>query len=262
MEGSLVLCTDFHTTVFHSLINLPWYRAACEDGFLDFCECPAETCSNANRGLKMLFSGRQSWVEKDFIFLRKPDHWSKICVGPCSCDRKLCLWLLSRSTEELSILLAYTLWSFTLVDLVYRSKGGALYEIGLVEIAGDGERVGGQKRSRDPITTSALRPVSSNREDPLRDQLLDEMIAIPIGYSSPDSGELQRFPDAMGAVLTVPVATTNLLTVDAFPCSALNHLKNVRQALNLSQRGRWMMIVGGCFYGSVVCIFRFDKYWI
>jgi hypothetical protein len=94
---------------------------------------------------------------------------------------------------------------------VYRSKGGDLYDIGQVEIAQ--RDCAGQKRLRDWKAASALQAVSSLRSDSLRDQLLEEMISLSLGADAPDSGEFQRFPEAVGAVLTVPIAATNLLMV-------------------------------------------------
>jgi hypothetical protein len=91
MEGSFVLCTDFHAKVFHGLLNLPWYRAACEEGFLDFCECLAETHPKSNRGLKMLFSGRRLSCTVASFFFRKLDHRSEICLGPCGGGGQLCI---------------------------------------------------------------------------------------------------------------------------------------------------------------------------
>jgi hypothetical protein len=103
------------------------------------------------------------------------------------------------------------LFDTLIVDLIYRSKAGALYEIGEVEI--DQRNCAGRKRSRDSKAALALQAIPSLRTTSLRDQLLEEMITLPLGDNAPESGEFQPFPEPLGAVLTVPIAATNLLMV-------------------------------------------------
>jgi hypothetical protein len=62
--NGVVICTDFHDTVFKKLLQLSWVREECVAGYLDFAVCGASAtsssvCDNSllSSGLDLLFSG-------------------------------------------------------------------------------------------------------------------------------------------------------------------------------------------------------------
>jgi hypothetical protein len=66
--NGMVICTDFHETVFVQLLELPWVREVCAGGYLDFAVCGATASSSSSSatpedksapaGLHLLYGGK------------------------------------------------------------------------------------------------------------------------------------------------------------------------------------------------------------
>ena len=78
--NGMVICTDFHDTVFLELLCLPWVRL-CDEGYLDFSVCSAAvSVSTKVSGLQLMHRGKQ----------RKQE----VCTAPIMMGFKLTLWCL------------------------------------------------------------------------------------------------------------------------------------------------------------------------
>ena len=74
--NGVVICTDFHDTVFKKLLQLSWVREECVAGYLDFAVCGASAtsssvCDNSllSSGLDLLFSGMLCFTYMVWLYL-------------------------------------------------------------------------------------------------------------------------------------------------------------------------------------------------